>query len=746
MLAAAALVAGAVACGDDGQDRGAQDQGGRDGSVEPTGDLVADVADVGAVYGGTVTNVGDLHVTASEAHNTPASPPVGVTDVGPGLHVEVDGAPQGRLELRLRLPTEPDGGAIPGVLHVHDDGTVTVQPGLFDPVSNEIVLWVSEFSDFFGGWWNPANWVEEVFQVGQGAWDAVADWMTGRTDPPPCGDAPPWARVQTSELSSVHVCLQANPADDGTERAELFVKSNRNTAQLITLPAGADYVWVENQPDWMRGPLVEGFNVGNADPVDGDTHVVLLGGQSMSVGFRQPEVSTSVDMLAYRTWPMVIINPVLGLLGGIEGNRAEAMMLAVQACVHDVAGIEIARLDIWPAAYDSRLDFVGSMAKCAFELAQHPDIAIAGFDEMLRGAGLSAADRNRVLARLRTGLDQVEATAGRLAKALIVGAVTTNAWDNAFDTLADGRITVAFTGRRTPPLSAESLLSAPVPSLCDHPAGTLVDGRLPGIPETAGGVWLYRIGWTPDDGATASQLGALGDVTGDGQDDAVVTLGCYQGGVSWPDTVHVYTAGPAHQAELRLADLIDTGWEHRESVLSVAVSDDGTFTLEWITHAPGDAMCCGSLTMRGTFTVDGDQVKVASLEVIDDARLAAPELAPGSYPDVPACREGAQTATSDGPDAASAAAMCFYTAFALSERETAALYADPGVVDDFFQSPWPVIPQDWRFHGCNEQSDDGSVVCTFTVAADNTVVDLTLASVGDRFAITDAYIGEDLGD
>jgi hypothetical protein len=70
-----------------------------------------------------------------------------------------------------------------------------------------------------------------------------------------------------------------------------------------------------------------------------------------------------------------------------------------------------------------------------------------------------------------------------------------------------------------------ALRRAPVPSLCGHPAGTLVDGHLPGTPPGEAGVQL---------GDTA-----FGDLDGDGQAEGVAVIGCALG-TTVVRTVHVY--------------------------------------------------------------------------------------------------------------------------------------------------------------------------------------------------------------
>jgi hypothetical protein len=299
------------------------------------------------------------------------------------------------------------------------------------------------------------------------------------------------------------------------------------------------------------------------------------------------------------------------------------------------------------------------------------------------------------------------------------------------------------------PLTVDSLLTAPVPSLCDLPSGNLVDGTLPGIATDDGGVWLFEIGWTPTDGQS-DDLIAFGDLDADGRDEAVVTFGCYRGGVAWPDTVQVYAEGPTHRAQVRLSDIYDTGWEHREGVRSVNVNSDGTFAVDWWTHAPGDVMCCPRMVVRGTFGLNGDAVEVRRIEVLQDDRLP-PDMAPGSYPDQETCRERPPPAATSGEDGAATAAMCLYVAFALGEPDLGNRYATPAAVDSLFRMPWAVSPQEWLFHGCNvdaTSSNPDRLVCSFTTPDDggSTVVDVRASPSGDRMLIDDVYIGPEFGD
>lgn len=199
--------------------------------VPAAGRVLAEVEGVGEVLEGTaVFGAGDPKVRAAKAGPVPDME--GLLAAGPGLTAEVGSRFTGALQVRLDVPKPPTDDAIPVAVHRGTGGRVRIEPALWAPAASQMVVWATSFSDRWGAWSDPRNWAEEVSQAGQGAFDFVADFLTGRTDPPACRKDPPgWASVTTNEVSSLHVCPQSNPAADGTERFELFLKSNRQTAQ-----------------------------------------------------------------------------------------------------------------------------------------------------------------------------------------------------------------------------------------------------------------------------------------------------------------------------------------------------------------------------------------------------------------------------------------------------------------------------------------------------------------------------------
>lgn len=95
--------------------------------------------------------------------------------------------------------------------------------------------------------------------------------------------------------------------------------------------------------------------------------------------------------------------------------------------------------------------------------------------------------------------------------------------------------------------NASQLRSAPVPSLCEHPAGSLVDGSLPGIPEIDGGVSIDLVERRP----------VLADFDDDGTSEIVAVADCNRGGVGWPTSLLLYGPGPTYLDEFSLEKIAD---------------------------------------------------------------------------------------------------------------------------------------------------------------------------------------------
>ena len=541
VLGAMAIVVGAASCSDDnasdpspGASDEAEGTASSDGTspIEPRGDRLAVVEGIGTVHAGTATNADALTITAAEipaiedVADGRALADAGMLDAGKGLDVEVDGELAGYLEVRLALPEPPSDTAIPAVVHVDDTGAVHVEAALWDTATNEAVITVDTFSPRWAAWWQPDRWLSTVWQGIAEVGDSAADYVTGRTDPPPCGTPPVWAgEPRLTELSSVHVCVQSNDADNGTERVELLLRSNRNTGQLIAVPAGHDYLWVDGVPDALRPVLTD---VVGGNPGD----VLLLGGHEMSWGHRRPVVDTEVEALSYQTPWLGVLNQVFGLFGVVSGDDALAVAVSAYSCLTDVSGIDVASLDLVPED-----DVVWPVIRCVVEEIADPDGVVAAADEILIDGDLSAQARNKILATLRRPLDRLQGLATRLAVVLTIGQAATHTWDAVFDNLADGTLVLPLAGGGSPNGTAANLSPAAL-----HGPATMV------VVDTSGSMGdTDDLGAVKIEAAKQALLGYLGDIA----PDTTIGLRTYPAGGSGCDAGRpAFPLAPRDPAEM----------------------------------------------------------------------------------------------------------------------------------------------------------------------------------------------------
>lgn len=399
---------------------------------------------IGSIRRGTVDTNVELGLQA-RASSAPVELPAGVLALHDGLAVDIPSPPPGLLEIRLQLPPPPSDDAIPGVLHVADDGSQSVEPGLWNPETNQITVYADTFSDRFGGWWNPANWVEEGLRGTGSVVDFVFDHVTGRSDPPDCrDDAPNWYTVNTRELSSLHICSQTDTAD-ARARAELLLKGNRTGMQVVSIPAiQKDYIWVQNQEDEFAREFYPAF--AGVDPA---THVVLVGDSAMSIGFPQPTTSVEFEMRSFLTPTIVVVNPLVSLLGlvgdsPIERAANELAAMAVVTCANGSAGWEPTRLDF--SGVGDRNEFLEGVLDCALDVLADPTLAANTIDEAARILGLSEAAREAGRTRTAPALKRIMPLAERLGRVFGRAAVLTTVWDGIFDSLGEGLISGSLTG------------------------------------------------------------------------------------------------------------------------------------------------------------------------------------------------------------------------------------------------------------------------------------------------------------
>ena len=345
----------------------------------------------------------------------------------------------GSVLLSIPVGPPPDDDSTPGVLHRHDDGSFVLIPAPYEAESGTVSVWVDSFSDFFGGWWNPVNWAEEAIQLTQGAFDFMSDWVTGRTDPPQCNNDPPaWATVTASEAASIHVCMQSNLREDGTERVEVFIKSNRSTMQAITLPTGLDYLWFESQPEWFRSisSAIAADLLPFASP-QSPTIVTLFGGESMSFGFTRPTVDANIEVRALMSEAHIVANHALGLIGGLKGDTVFLMTAATYACTAEITGINLPSVGPPPSNVAEAVD-VG--VKCGLELLAQPELLAGLLRVMAEQVG---ADGELAADFVKSHVpESVAKLAGNLLTAINAAGVVVRVFDGVFDSVAEGQITL----------------------------------------------------------------------------------------------------------------------------------------------------------------------------------------------------------------------------------------------------------------------------------------------------------------
>lgn len=153
-------------------------------------------------------------------------------------------------------------------------------------------------------------------------------------------------------------------------------------------------------------------------------------------------------------------------------------------------------------------------------------------------------------------------------------------------------------------VTLQDLLSAPVPALCQHDPGNLVNGKLPPQDSHPGPVMVAKRNDLPD---TPYKV-AFGSLTAADNIDAAMVTDCGAGGVPWPETVQLYTAGPTRLGGVDLGDITHS----REVVTDLSISG-GLVHVNWLANAPSHAECCPSIMMAGDLRWDGLTVSIENV-------------------------------------------------------------------------------------------------------------------------------------
>lgn len=254
------------------------------------------------------------------------------------------------------------------------------------------------------------------------------------------------------------------------------------------------------------------------------------------------------------------------------------------------------------------------------------------------------------------------------------------------------------------PVTAADLLSAPVPASCQHKAGTLVNGKLPGIAPHDGEMELAWMG-----GSTAAQrdLLVLEDLTRDGVGDAAAVLYCNAGGVSWPEMVSFYTHGPTLLGTVFLDEVNLPGRQPGENDHVHRLRyHNGAVEAEWTTQQEGDPAANATLDYAATLRWNGSRIVVSGLtgtterQTVDQfvADVARGDLAAASALAAPGVAEQTADQLRQYPAAAHARATCYggSSLYLLSASENdPALAANVGTADRLCLLPAGSASPNW---------------------------------------------------
>lgn len=218
------------------------------------------------------------------------------------------------------------------------------------------------------------------------------------------------------------------------------------------------------------------------------------------------------------------------------------------------------------------------------------------------------------------------------------------------------------------PVTAQELLSAPVPASCEHPAGRLVNGVLPGIPASHG---LMELAWLGGSLLPESAGTAFGDLNGDGTGDAAAVLSCTAGGVAWPDIIAFYARGQAGLRLLAWAYITDfnlPGIQQQENGFVRQIRyRGGAVYAEWSTQDNGDAAATSTLDYSATLRLSGGKIVATNLAGVTERQtvlafasdLRAGDAAAAGALAAPGVGEQAASLFQSYPSALNAAPTCY---------------------------------------------------------------------------------------
>jgi hypothetical protein len=430
----------------------------------------------------------------------------------------------------------------------------------------------------------------------QSAVDFVKRHVTGRAQAPQptCADEAT-ARAQGVAITSdsgdaVRWCLGMA----GGKRV-LQAVNNRNFPVIVTYPA----VWSRSDVAGS-GPSLESFGRWldtQVPPPRGSADVVIAGGESVALTLSNPAVggSVSVDMSSAGFLMGIAdsgIDALLAVVGGDIRLKAKSGTAVASDVLrqHNIEGLtcitkEASKLgDLRGKSTTTDFADVAKFAvTCGAEI-----FVIWLEDQHVKGPAL-------VLAKAAATVVSAVTLAGALLTSLTSG--LREAWDTAF-----GEATYRIKVQVTRDLTATDLLNAPVPGMCRHSAGRLSNGSLPGLGATEGFEYISA-GQPAPFSSEPTLKPLLADLTADGRTDALTSANCSAGGVSWPNVLLLYSAGPTLLGSLDLSTVYSA--EHAE--VSSISAQGGDALVSWKTY---DGCCFDPRSWTGTVHWDGHQLRM----------------------------------------------------------------------------------------------------------------------------------------
>jgi hypothetical protein len=262
--------------------------------VSPDSRISVDIPGVGSIDGtaGSFTRAGTITITQEEATFAASS---GLEASGRGIGITFQGTALTKpLSLTFDVDAQPGSGVLPVVAHRADDGSWDVHAATAH-AAGRITYVTKSFSINIPGWGTAVRWFDDLA-------GAVNSAVGGRTSPLTCPGPPPsWFHLDSASSDLVHVCATTNHTSDGTEVAEVQIKSNRGVSLEVTVPGDPAYVWVDGEP-WAYRQFL-GAHLG----FDPNRTVILPPGGWMTVGYPRGNISAPWSFFVTgTTWGAVV--------------------------------------------------------------------------------------------------------------------------------------------------------------------------------------------------------------------------------------------------------------------------------------------------------------------------------------------------------------------------------------------------------------------------------------------------------